>query len=161
MNGKTILLLCAVIAGVSCFDLPIGVTLPNLDLSLPTADLLSPECSNAIQALAQESSCFQGTTLTASGIFNLSVDVLSGLSSAVNLERVFSEYTTNSIIRAAIGAFFNDLCSQQVCVNSLAATFTSCFKEHQDVSARWRLLPEVARRIMQRCMIASYIKYFL
>lgn len=139
MNGKTILLLCTLIAGGSYFDLPIGVTLPTLELSLPTADFLAPECSNAIQAFAQESSCFQGTVLTASGIFNLSVDVLSGLSSAVNLERVFSEYTANAIVRAAIGAFFNDLCSQQACINSLATTFTSCFKEHQDVSDRFDL----------------------
>ena len=139
MSGQTILLLCTLIAGVSCFDLPIGVTLPSLDLSLPTADLSSQECSNAIQSFAQESSCFQGTTITASGIFNLSVDVLSGLSSGVNLERVFSEYTANAVIRAAIGAFFNDLCNQQACVNSLAETFTSCFKEHEDVSARFVL----------------------
>lgn len=134
-RGTTFLLMFALIAEASSFNLPDGVTLPTLDLSLPTADLLSPECSDAIQAFAQQSSCFQGTSITASGIFNLSVDVLSGLSDAVTLERVFSEYTASAIIRAAIATFFNDLCTQQLCVNFLAETFTSCFKEHQDVSA--------------------------
>ena len=138
MEGKAFLLLCALIAEASCFEVPTGVTLPKLDLTLPTSNLQSPECTDAIQDFAQQSPCFQGTTITAGGIFNLSVDVLSGLSDAVTLERVFSEYTANALVQAAISAFFNDLCSQQACVNSLAATFTSCFKEHEDVSAHVR-----------------------
>ena len=135
MKGTALLLLCALIAETSSFDLPVDVPIPDLGLSLPIPDLQSPECSAALQEFAQQSPCFEGTIITASGIFNLSVDVLNGLSDAVTLEKVFSEYTASDVIQSAISAFFKDLCSQQSCVNSLAATFTSCFKEHEDVSA--------------------------